>query len=435
MIRNSEVFPDPCGHTGEVEIMNEAEERFRLLFEGSKDPVLLIDEYRFVDCNDRALETMRCRSRDQLIGLRPFSISPGIQPDGRFSSEKDREEIDIALARGVNHLRWEHRTLEGARLWTDVSLIAIPYKGKKMLHTTWRDITREKQLEESLEAQTQRFMAIVDNAPFATVLVDARGKWTYVNTRFRELSGYDLYDIPDEATWFLTAYPDPDYRSTILGERQQEVERFKRDPSLREGREFTFMITCKDKAQKAVLFIPVPLPSGGYLKTLIDMTGQETMKGELKRTQARFVMKSAQLRGVNAAMKALLKSRHDDQLEMELSLTDNINKLVLPFIGELKKGHLDAHCLACIEMIEQNIRNVVSPFLHNLTTRYAGLTVREMQIIDLLKNGKTTKEIAQTLRTSQSAVNFHRNNIRRKLGITNERVNLQTYLSRDPSSE
>jgi len=116
-----------------------------------------------------------------------------------------------------------------------------------------------------------------------------------------------------------------------------------------------------------------------------------------------------------------------------LSITENINKLILPVIGELKKCHHDAHYMACIEMIEQGIRNIVSPFTHDLTTRYDGLTVREVQIIDLVKNGKSTKEIAQNLTISQSAVNFHRNNIRRKLGITNERVNLQTYLSRNPS--
>lgn len=411
--------------------MNEAEERFKLLFEKSSDPVLLIEEYRFVDCNDRALEIMGCNSKDQLIGRRPFSVSPGIQPDGQFSSVKDREEIDIALATGANHFCWEHRTFDGERLRTDVSLITIPFKGRKVVHTTWKDITHQKQMEESLRAQTERFLAIVDNTPFAAVLVDAGGKWTYVNTRFRELSGYDLYDIPDEATWFLTAYPDPDYRSMVLEERRREVERFRCNPSLREGREYTFTITCKNGLPKVVRAIPIPLPSGGYLKTFIDIAQKEGMKEELRKTQARLVMKSAQLRGLNAAMKLLLRNRHDAQLEMELSITENINKLILPVIGELKKCHHDAHYMACIEMIEEGIRNIVSPFMHDLTTRYDGLTVREAQIIDLVKNGKSTKEIAQNLTISQSAVNFHRNNIRRKLGITNERVNLQTYLSRN----
>ena len=82
-------------------------------------------------------------------------------------------------------------------------------------------------------------------------------------------------------------------------------------------------------------------------------------------------------------------------------------------------------------MIEKNIKHIVSPFLHKLSSRYPGLTLRETQIIDLLKNGKGTKEIAQALKISQSAVNFHRNNIRTKLGIANKKVNLLTYLSRD----
>ena len=412
--------------------MNEAEERFRLLFERSNDPVLLIDEYRFVDCNERTLEIMHCRSKNQLIGLRPFSISPGIQPDGRFSSEKDREAIDIALTKGVNRFHWEHRTFSGARLWTDVSLVAVPFKGRRVVHTTWRDLTRERQMEESLKKQTQRLMAIIDNAPFATVLVDVNEKWTYVNRRFKELSGYDLYDIPDEATWYLMAYPDPDYRSTVLEERRREVERFGRNPSLKEGREYTFTVTCKDGVRKMVRVIPVLLPSGGYLKSFIDISEQQRMKEELKKTQARLVMKSAQLSGLNAVLKVLLKNRHDAHLEMELSITENISKLILPVIGELKTRRLDVYSMTRIEMIEQSIKDIVSPFLHNLTTKYAGFTLREIQIIDLVKNGKTTKEIAQALKISQSAANFHRNNIRRKLGITNQKINLLTCLSHEP---
>jgi len=411
--------------------MNEAEERFRLLFERSNDPVLLIDGYRFIDCNDRALEAMSCRRKDQLIGLRPFSISPGIQPDGRFSSVKDREAIDIALGKGVNRFHWEHRTFGGDRLWTDVSLVTIPYKGRNVVHTTWKDITREKQLEESLEVQTQRFMAIVDNTPFATVLVDPDGKWTYVNSRFRGLTGYDLYDIPDENTWFLLAYPDPDYRSMVLEERRREVERFRHDSSLREGREYTFAVTCKDRARKTVRIILVLLPSGGYLKTLIDVTEQEENREGLKKAEADLAAKSAHLRELNAALKLLLKEKQDVRSEMELSITDNVNKFVLPFVEELKKCHHDTHCMASIEMIEKNIKHIVSPFLHKLSSRYPGLTLRETQIIDLLKNGKGTKEIAQALKISQSAVNFHRNNIRTKLGIANKKVNLLTYLSRD----
>jgi PAS domain S-box-containing protein len=320
-------------------------------------------------------------------------------------------------------------------LWADVSLIAIPFKGKRVLHATWRNITREKQMEQDFQTQIERFLAIADNSRFATVLVDAGGRWIYTNAKFKGLLGYDLYDIPDEAAWFLAAYPDSNYRSMVLKKCREAMKGNGQDPSLREGREFTVTMTCKDKTQKLIHATLVRMPTGECLKTFMDVTEEQRMKEGLKRTQAQLVMKSAQLRGLNAAMKVLLRSRHDAQVEMELSITENINKLILPVIGELKKHHLDAYSVTRVEMIEQNIQNVVSPFLHNLTTKYSGLTLREMQISDLVKSGRSTKEIAQALRISQSAVSFHRSNIRRKIGITNQKTSLPTYLSRHRDGE
>ncbi|MBA4391904.1 MAG: helix-turn-helix transcriptional regulator, partial [Syntrophus sp. (in: bacteria)] len=46
----------------------------------------------------------------------------------------------------------------------------------------------------------------------------------------------------------------------------------------------------------------------------------------------------------------------------------------------------------------------------------------------LIKNGKRTKEIGELLHMSSGAINFHRNNIRKKLGLNNEKMNLRSYL-------
>ena len=75
-------------HTGEVDYMvallnditvrketedalKESEEKFRLLFERSVDPILLIHGSTFIDCNEAAVKLVRCFSRDDLIGLKP----------------------------------------------------------------------------------------------------------------------------------------------------------------------------------------------------------------------------------------------------------------------------------------------------------------------------------------------------------------------------
>ncbi|MEA1901381.1 MAG: helix-turn-helix transcriptional regulator, partial [Thermodesulfobacteriota bacterium] len=56
------------------------------------------------------------------------------------------------------------------------------------------------------------------------------------------------------------------------------------------------------------------------------------------------------------------------------------------------------------------------------------LTPAENQIIDLVRHGKTTKEIAQFLNLATSTIDTHRNKIRKKLGIKNKKINLRTHL-------
>ena len=82
-----------------------------------------------------------------------------------------------------------------------------------------------------------------------------------------------------------------------------------------------------------------------------------------------------------------------------------------------------------IEIIESNLNNVISPFMHNLSAKLIKLSPTEIRVIDFIKHGKTTKEIAKTMDLATSTIDTHRNNIRKKLGIKNKNINLITYVS------
>ena len=151
------------------EALKESEEKFRLLFERSVDPVLLIDGDRFVDCNEAALKILHCAGKDQLIGARPSDISPERQPDERLSSEKANEIIGDSLKLGASHFEWMHRTFDGDDFWVDVSLTVIHIQGKKMLYAVWRDITDRKQAEAEITRERVNVETRVDD-----IVLDAR---------------------------------------------------------------------------------------------------------------------------------------------------------------------------------------------------------------------------------------------------------------------
>jgi len=74
------------------------------------------------------------------------------------------------------------------------------------------------------------------------------------------------------------------------------------------------------------------------------------------------------------------------------------------------------------------LQNIISPFTHKLATKYLNLTNREIQVANLIKEGKTTKEIVEILNVSASAISVHRFHIRKKLGLK-KMQNLCSYLS------
>jgi DNA-binding CsgD family transcriptional regulator len=100
----------------------------------------------------------------------------------------------------------------------------------------------------------------------------------------------------------------------------------------------------------------------------------------------------------------------------------------MPYIDKMKKSRLAADQVAYLNILETNLSNIISPFLRNMTLKHFNLTPREIQVANLVKNGKSSKEIAQLLNLSTRAIEFHRENIRQKLGLKNRKANLQSYL-------
>jgi DNA-binding CsgD family transcriptional regulator len=152
-----------------------------------------------------------------------------------------------------------------------------------------------------------------------------------------------------------------------------------------------------------------------------NIVARKNMEQELR-------AKSYRLQEVNAALKALLRQRDEDRKEFEEALLINIENLILPYIKRLKSGPLTSTQASLLEILESHLKELSSKFGKTLALEYRVLTPTEMRVAALVREGKTSKEIADILCISEKTASFHRNNIRTKLGMRGTKANLRSHL-------
>ena len=166
------------------------------------------------------------------------------------------------------------------------------------------------------------------------------------------------------------------------------------------------------------------------LEDISELTERETAEKKLRQSQDELLDKKKSLEELNTALKVLLEKRETDKAELEVNVVNNVKKMVLPYLDKLRGSTINGVQKAYLDIITNNLQEVVSPFYRNLSNDGLDLTPKEIQIADLIKQGNTTKEIATILGSSIRAIEFHRNNLRVKFGLTGKKVSLKAYLMR-----
>ena len=159
-----------------------------------------------------------------------------------------------------------------------------------------------------------------------------------------------------------------------------------------------------------------------------QITERKRVEAALRKSEAAVKDQVRNLEEVNTALKVLLKRREEDKAELEEKVLSNVKGLILPYVDALRNTRLDPKQQNYLGIIESHLNSIVSPFSAKLSSRYWGLTPREIQVAALIKEGKTSKEIAELSNVSTRAIEFHRDNIRAKLGLKNKKANLRSSL-------
>lgn len=153
---------------------------------------------------------------------------------------------------------------------------------------------------------------------------------------------------------------------------------------------------------------------------------EASLREELEKTRLDLEVERKLLEDTNIAFRAAMSAVEDEKNKLKDEITANVNELILPLLKriKMKRGSSRKH----LDLLEKSLEALLSPFGSRLTRQNLSLTPKEIEVSNMVKTGMTTKEIAGLLSTSSLTINKHRNNIRRKLGLTNKSINLISFL-------
>lgn len=211
------------------------------LFKSSRDAIMTLEppSWRFTIGNPAALKIFQAKSETEFTSAEPWRLSPEKQPDGRLSSEKAKEMIEIAMREGTNFFEWTHRRLDGTDFPATVLLTKVNFEGKLFLQATVRDITEIKLAEEKVRESEEKFHSIFDNFVDLYYQTDLNGIITQLSPSCFPLTGWRVEELIGHQVTEL--YANPEERKALI----QKI--------LSNGVVYNYEITLLNHDKKSVL--------------------------------------------------------------------------------------------------------------------------------------------------------------------------------------
>lgn len=265
--------------------------------------------------------------------------------------------------------------------------------------------------------------------PFNFMQVDREGRIVYANRACHTALGAEPGALAGRFQWALASDPDE-------ARRIREWFRYKLSHHpFPEPFHLKFRHPDRKPIQFQLDWHYIHDPSGsvtGFLNHLTDISKTEPVQyafiHAMTRKNETLLRLRQELEEARELKNLLLKNEQTHQKKLETHLQSRIETLILPYIEQMKQTRLTDHQAALIDILVSNFQEIFDPFLKRIGKMDNHLTLVELKVADLVKKGKTNKEIAQILSISSRTVGFHRESLRKKFDIVNKKINLRSLL-------
>jgi FixJ family two-component response regulator len=147
-----------------------------------------------------------------------------------------------------------------------------------------------------------------------------------------------------------------------------------------------------------------------------------------RRAEEMLSSERAQVEDMTTALKKVISTVDQDKQEIKNGLATSIEDEILPALARMAKEPS--------RRIRETYRKIIQDMLVDLTdgsqreldADLIQLTPTELEVCQYIKANRSTTEIADVMNLSFETIQTHRKHIRKKLGLVNKRVSLQSFL-------
>ncbi len=454
-------------HQAELEIQNEElqrthneleteRNRYLELFESAPMGYFILDEKGIVrDVNMTGARMLQI-TRRLMIG-RQFARLVAVVHRSVFYAHFQAVKSEL----GSHVCELEMLAAESVPLPVRIESMAVLNGGEriKAIRAVVSDVSDRKEAQTEAARQKdenirllERFRMVAENTNSAIFICDAE-RFRFVNSAAEHLTGRDRQTLMETLPWRVFKPKDRAKAEAYLKEALEDEF---------PGRACTLsMLTATGEERQAEITINQVFDGGhpAVLGTAIDITAHKLLEDELReRLDARTLELTEALRKLEeevaddaagsgapagkseeierlekkiaklyTTLDVMADKRRSDRRKMEENITASVRQVVLPEVQTARTKTRDPEVRRVLDLLEKEVEQMTSSFSCTLTGRY-NLTATEIRIAQLIKEGLTSDEISDHLNLAPKTISYHRNNIRKKLGLHSKKANLQTYL-------
>ncbi len=260
-----------------------------LIFNHSQDAILFFENGRFTECNASAVKMFDYASQEDLLSHSISDFLPKYQPDGELSSKKSEKMMAIAFQNGVQRFEWISKKSTGEEFWVEITLTPIDVNYKNIVHVIWKDISKQKKLEEANARLTQSLERQINNAisNLKKSQTQAKlGSWEFnIQTGVIICSDeiFNIFEIPHDIT--LLSFQA--FRKAIHPDDKKRVDKsYKRSLETKESYEIIHRIIVPSGIKYVKKQCEITFDNKGkallLVGTIQDITDEQSAKEELE---------------------------------------------------------------------------------------------------------------------------------------------------------